>query len=49
MMREQAHCPDEAADHQLPIAVAIFFTLHLSTDEEHQFSLLIVWPGGVYL
>ena len=34
-MHEQAHCPDEAANHQLSRAVAIFIIMHLSTDEEH--------------
>ena len=35
MIHEQAHCHDEAANHQLPIAVAIFIVLHLSTNKEH--------------
>ena len=28
-------CHDEAANHQLPIAVTVFMVLHLSTDEKH--------------
>ena len=34
-MHERAHCHDEVDNHQLPIAVAIFIVLHLSTDGEH--------------
>ena len=36
VMCERAHCHDGAANHQLPIAVAVFIVLHLSTDKEHQ-------------
>ena len=32
VMYEQAHCHDEAANHQLSLAAAIFIMLHLSTD-----------------
>ena len=35
MMHEQAHCCHEAANHQLPIAVAAFVILHFSTFKEH--------------
>ena len=35
MMHEQVCFHDEAANHQLPIAVADFVILHLSTNEEH--------------
>ena len=35
MRHVQTHCCDEAASHQLPIAVAIFIILHLSTNKEH--------------
>ena len=35
VMHEQAHCCDEVANHQLPIAVALFIILHLSTNEDH--------------
>ena len=49
VMREKAHCHDEAANHWLPIAAAVFITLHLSASEEHWGStLLIVWSGGLY-
>ena len=33
-MHEQIHCHNEAANHQFPIAVAIFITMHLSNVEE---------------
>ena len=36
---------DEASNHQLPIASAIFVILHLSTDKKHW---LIFWPGEAY-
>ena len=35
MMHEWARCCDEAANHQLPIAVAVFFVLHLSADGKY--------------
>ena len=31
----QMYCNDEAANHQVAIAVAVFVILHLSTDKEH--------------
>ena len=33
VMDEQAHCHDETADHQLPIAVAFWITWIVSTEE----------------
>ena len=35
VMREQACCRDEAANHQLPIAAVVFVILHLSNNREH--------------
>ena len=35
MRDEWACCCDEAANHQLPKAEAIFLELHLSADKEH--------------
>ena len=32
-MHEQECCHDEAVNHQLPIAVAVFIVLHLSTQK----------------
>ena len=47
MMHEWVHCHNEAANHQLPITVAVFIILHLSTSEV---VFLIVWPGwGIYV
>ena len=34
-MHEWVHYCDEAVNHQLTIAAAIFIILHLSADEEH--------------
>ena len=49
-MYERAHCCDEAANHQLPIAAAVFVILHCSADREHwSAALLIVWPRGACL
>ena len=36
VMHVWEHCCDEAANHQLPIVVAVFTVLHLSTDKEHR-------------
>ena len=43
MLHEWARCHDEAANPQLPTAVAIFVILHLSTHKEHggSYSLLM--------
>ena len=35
VMHEWVHCDDEAANHQLPISMAVFIMLHLSASEEH--------------
>ena len=48
VMHEQACCHDEAANHQLPIATAIFIVLSLLTNENIEVVLLInclAWRG----
>ena len=34
-MHEQTRCHDEAVNHQLHIAVAVFIIVYLSTNEEY--------------
>ena len=50
-MHERVHCRDEPANHQLPVAVAIFavFIAEPTENIEVQHFSLIVWPGGACL
>ena len=46
MMLKQVCYHDKAANHQLPIAVAVFVLLHLSANEEHWGSTpCLAWKG----
>ena len=40
-MHERVHSPEEVANHQLPIAAAVFTVLHHSIEEEIEVVLLI--------